>query len=107
MINGAPQVMHLTVDLHVHLIKASSPMAKALHPADALSANVAGEQRAEPLPPEPDCLMANIDPALEQQVFDVPQRQRVAYLHHYHVVDYLRGRVEIPKRVGDRLGHHS
>ena len=32
-----------------------------------------GEQRTEPVPPEPYRLNADIDTALEQQVFDLPQ----------------------------------
>ena len=35
-----------------------------------------GEHWAKPIPPEPDRLVANVDPALGQAILDVAQRQR-------------------------------
>ena len=37
-------------------------------------ARLRGEHRAEPVPPEPYRLVADIDTALEQQVLDLAQR---------------------------------
>ena len=37
-----------------------------------------GEHRTEPVPPEPHRFVADIDAAFEQQIFDLPQRQRIA-----------------------------
>jgi hypothetical protein len=34
------------------------------------------KDRAEPVPTKPPCLLADLDPALVQQVLDVPQGQR-------------------------------
>jgi hypothetical protein len=34
-----------------------------------------GEHRTEPIPPEPHRFVADIDPALEQQILDLPQRR--------------------------------
>jgi hypothetical protein len=45
----------------------------AAHVLDPLPADLAGEHRAEPVPPQPHRLMADVDAALEQQVLDVPQ----------------------------------
>ncbi len=36
--------------------------------------DLGGKQRAEPVPPEPYRLVADIDTALEQQVLDLAQR---------------------------------
>ncbi|MET0587798.1 MAG: hypothetical protein ABWZ75_04680 [Novosphingobium sp.] len=72
MIHGAPQVNHLAVKPDIHLIKMPSPVAQAPHPANPLATDVGGEQRAETVPPQPHRLMADVDPALEQQVLDVP-----------------------------------
>lgn len=72
MIDRSPQVDHLAVQLHVHLIQMPSPMAKAAHPAGTLLADIAGEHRPEPIPPQPHCLVADVDPPLEQQVLHVP-----------------------------------
>jgi hypothetical protein len=38
------------------------------------SAYLATSHRTEPVPPEPDRLVADIDPALEQDVFGLAQR---------------------------------
>ncbi|HLY56511.1 MAG TPA: LysR substrate-binding domain-containing protein [Stellaceae bacterium] len=72
-------------------------LADVLH---ALPSQLAGEHRPERVPPEPHSLVADVDPALEQEVFDVPQRERVADVHHDHEPDYLRRAVKIPERVG-------
>jgi hypothetical protein len=52
------------------------PMAKAPHPADPLAPDVGGKDRTQPVPPQPNRLMPDVDAAFEQQVFDIPQRQR-------------------------------
>ena len=47
--------------------------------------------------------MANVDAALEQQILDVPQRQREANVHDGHQPDHLRRPVEVAKRAGVRV----
>ena len=59
------------------------------HAADPMSADVAGEQRPEPVPPVAHRLMADVDAALEQQVFYIPQRQGGPDVHHHHEPDHL------------------
>jgi hypothetical protein len=76
--------VHLTVDVHVDLIKVLLSLSKAAHPADPLPADVGREQRPKPVPPVPHCLVANVDKALKQQVFHVPQDQREPDVHHDH-----------------------
>jgi hypothetical protein len=49
------------------------PVAKSAHCADPLPPNVAGKHWAESIPPEPHRLMANVDAALEEKIFDVSQ----------------------------------
>jgi hypothetical protein len=41
---------------------------------------VGGEHRAKPVPPEPDRLVAEVDPALGQQILGVAERQRISAL---------------------------
>ena len=76
------------------------PLAEAAHAADPLAANVGREHRTEPVPPVPHRLVANVDVALEQQVFDVPHAQREAHVHHHHEVDHLGRGVELVEGVG-------
>ena len=47
----------------------------AVHVRDGSLTNLGGEHRAKPVPPEPDGLVADVDPALGQQILDVAQRQ--------------------------------
>ena len=89
LIDRTPQLHHLTIQLHVHLIEMPAPVTKALHPVHPLAANVAGKQWSEPVPPEPHGLMSNVDPGLEQQVFGIAQRQRKPHIHHHHKADHL------------------
>jgi len=61
--------------------------------------DLCGEQRAEPVPPEPYRLVADIDTALEQQVFDLAQRQRVPDIHHHREADDFGQIIEIAEGV--------
>jgi len=54
-----------------------------------------GEHRTEAVPPVPDRLVADIDATFEQQIFDLPQRQRIADLYHHREADYLGRAVEV------------
>jgi hypothetical protein len=76
MVHGAPQIMPLAVDLHEHLIKMPAPVAVSPHLAHPLAADIRRKHRSEPVPPEPYCLVADVDAALEQQVLNVAQAQR-------------------------------
>ena len=90
MIDRPPQVDHLAIQLHVHLVQMPPPLAKAAHSAHPLLADIAGEEWAESVPPEAYRLVADVDPPLEQQIFYVPQRQREAHVHQHHQPDHLR-----------------
>jgi hypothetical protein len=52
-------------------------MGGSSHPIDPLPANLNREHRAESVPPEAYCFVANIDPALSQQVLDVAKGERI------------------------------
>ena len=70
-------------------------MLEAAHAANALAPNVPSEQRPELVPPHPQLLVAQIDPALEEEVLDVAQRKRKPDVHHNHEADHLGRWVEI------------
>ncbi len=44
--------------------------------------------------------MGNVDAALVQQVFDIPQRHRVTDIHHHREADDLGTGLEIPENAG-------
>lgn len=54
---------------------------------------------AEPVPPKPHRLVADIDVAFKQQVLGPPHRQRIPDVHHHRQADYLGRAVEIAKRI--------
>jgi hypothetical protein len=43
--------------------------------------------------------MADVDPALGQEILDVAQRQRISHVHHHDQTDDLRRAVKISERV--------
>ena len=87
LIDGSLQVHHLAVQLHVHLIEVPPPKPKAAHAANPLAADLAGEEWAKSVPPQPHCLMAKVVAPLEKLVLDVPQRQRKADIEHHDFAD--------------------
>lgn len=89
LIDRSPEVYHLAVELHVQLVEVPTPVAEDSHPRHPVAAYVAGKHRSELVPPHPDRLVADIDPALEQQVLDVSQRQRETHVHHHYQPDHL------------------
>ena len=97
MIHSPPQIMLLAVDLHKHLVEVPPP--NGYRPAvNALTSDFSGEHRPEPVPQEAHGLVADVDPALGQQILDVPQRQGIFDIHHYDEADHLRRAVEMAKR---------
>ena len=71
VIHRSPEIDHLAVDLHAHLVEVPAPMAEPPHATDPLAADVSCEDRPEPVPPHAHGFMTYVDAALEQQVFHV------------------------------------
>jgi hypothetical protein len=83
VVDSAPQVMALAIDLYEHLVDVPPPLPEALHSAYPLTPNVSRKQRTEPVPPQTHGFVANVDSALKQQVLDVAQAQRKPDVHHH------------------------
>ena len=98
MVDRAPQVYHLAVELHDHLVEMPSPVPEPAHVVDPPATNLAGKERTEPIPPQAHGLVAKVVAALEQEILDIPQRQRKSDIQHHHQPDHFRRRVETPKR---------
>jgi hypothetical protein len=54
-----------------HLIQMPAPLRMAAHVRDASPINLGGEHRAKSVPPESHGLVADVDPGLGQEIFDV------------------------------------
>src|SRR5208283_4764784 len=79
------------------------PLRIATHVRYPPLSDLGGENRAKTVPPKPDGLIADVDPALGQEILDVAQRQRVSHVHHHNQADDLRRAVEISERVAHGL----
>ena len=66
---------------------------------EAPLSDLSGKHRAEPVPPEPHRLVADIDAAFEKKILDLTERQRIADIHHHCKADDLGGTVEIAERI--------
>jgi len=73
--------MLLATDLYDYLVEVPPPVA-GFHALDPAIADLGGEHRAKPMPPETDRLVADINAALVQQVLDVSKRQREPDVQH-------------------------
>ena len=71
MINGPPDIVRLSVDLHENLIETPPAMCPGPHAIAPLSPDFIGEQWAEPVPPKADGFAADINSALMKQFLDV------------------------------------
>ena len=71
VVDGSPKVLVFAVDLHEHLIEVPPPIRTRPHPIHPLLADLGGEDRAEPVPPEPGRLVAHLDPTLVEKVLDI------------------------------------
>lgn len=98
VVHRASKVMHLTVDLNEHLVEMPPPAARA-HALDAALSDLDRKNRPKSMPPEPDSLVAYVDSALVQQVFDISQRQGEPNVQHHGQADDLGARLEIANGV--------
>ena len=57
-----------------------------------------GKHQAEPVPPKPHRLVADIDATFMQQILDVAKGKWKPNVHHYRSADDLGGRLEVAKR---------
>ena len=100
VIDSAPTIVPLSVDLYKHLVEVPLPLPEALHPADPLPPNVGRKHGTEPVLPQPHGLVTDVDPAFEQQVFCGPKRERKPDVHQHDKADDLGRGVEIAERTG-------
>tara|TARA_R100000322_G_scaffold42860_1_gene26928 strand:+ start:1751 stop:2107 length:357 start_codon:yes stop_codon:yes gene_type:complete len=82
MINRSPQVAAFTGDLHEHLVEVPPPLAR-LHPLDSALSDLGREKRTEPVPSIPDRLVAHIDAAFMEPVFNISKRERETNIRHH------------------------
>ena len=98
VIEGTPEVVHLSVDPYEHLIKMPTPV-RPVAPVYAPPPDLASEHRSKPIPPVPHRLVADVDATFEQNVFNLAQRQRIADIQHHSEANDLARTVEITEGI--------
>ena len=70
VIDGAPKVVPLAVDLHENLVEMPLPMARS-QPLDPAFSYLTGEHRTELMPPKPRRFVVYVDALLVKQILHV------------------------------------
>ena len=99
VIYGAPQVVGFTVDLYEHLVQMPLPIRMSTKLLNPFSSDLSGKHRTKTVPPEPHSFVADIDAALVQQIFDIPQRKRKANIQHHCEADDFGAALKALERV--------
>jgi hypothetical protein len=112
MIDGPPKVVAFPPDPHENLVQVPTPLRAAPHGFGPAFPDLMCEASAEPIDPETDALVANVDPAFVQQVFDIPKWEWESNIHHHAKLDDLGRSLEVTKwvlghfpRLNARIGH--
>lgn len=71
MVDGPPEIVSPTFDLHEHLVQVPTPLSDLAHLLPAASLDLLGKQRPGPVDLFAHTLMADIDSVLMQQVFHI------------------------------------
>ena len=71
MIDGAPEIVDLSVDSNENLVQAPLPLRSTAMSGRSLLLDLGCEHGAEPVPPGTYGFMADVDPAFVQQILDL------------------------------------
>lgn len=71
-IDGTPKAMGHPADVCKHFVEVPAPFLAPVRSNPPLLRAFSSQHRTEPVPPVPRIFMADPDPALLQQVFDIP-----------------------------------
>jgi hypothetical protein len=95
LINCAPQVVPLAVDLHENLVQVPLLIRVCTHFLVKFGADFSGKNRAKSIPPAPQSFVADVDPALVQQVLDIAERKWKSNVHHDRQADDLGAAMKV------------
>ena len=102
VIDGSPEIVRLAIDLHEDFVQMPAPLRNSPQAFYQSPSDLRSKHGSEAVPPEPHSLVADINPAFEEQVLDLPQREGIADVEHHREADYLRRAVEIAERISHR-----
>ena len=73
VINGPPEIMCLSVDLHEDLVQVPLPVRIRSHPTDPVSSYLSSKHRTKSIPPKPNCFVADLNASFVQKIFHVTE----------------------------------
>ena len=73
VINGPPEVMRLSVDLHEDLVQVPLPVRIRSHPTNPVSSYLSSKHRTKSIPPKPNCFVADLNASFVQKIFHVTE----------------------------------
>ena len=91
-----PKITCVAVDTHKNLIQMPAP-ARIRMVLNTTFSDLRRKHRTKTVPPDTYHLVADIDASFIKKILDLPQRQRIPDIHHYHQADHLGQRIEITK----------
>lgn len=89
MIDSAPEVVRLAANLHENLVQMPAPLLDPAHRLGSPLTDLVGEIASEPVDPEPNTFVADVDTSLVQKVFNISKRKRKSDVHQYAKLDNL------------------
>jgi hypothetical protein len=99
VVDSAPKIVALSSNLDEDLIQVPLPLWAASYRFRPMFPDLVREVSAEPINPEADTFVTDIDPAFVEKVLDIAQRQRESDIHHHAKLDDLRRGFKVAKRV--------
>jgi hypothetical protein len=72
------------------LVEVPIPLDEPLPLREASLTDLGGKHWAKSVPPEPHGLVADVDAALREEIFDVAKGQWIPDVHHHREADDLR-----------------
>jgi len=85
----------LAVDFHENFVQMARPIRIATHPARPVSTDFGSTHRAKSIPSKSSRFVADLDPTLVQQVFDVSERKWKANVHHDRQANDFKAAVKV------------
>jgi hypothetical protein len=85
--------------IYEDFVQVPLPLRAPVHRIGPLLPDLVSEVSPEPIHPEADTFVTDIDPAFVEKVLDIAQRQRESDIHHHAKLDDLRRGFKVAKRV--------
>jgi hypothetical protein len=73
VIHGPPKRVRLATNLHEYLVQVPLPVRICAHLTASFPADLRGKHRTKSIAPKPNRLIADVDAAFVQKIFQIPQ----------------------------------